>query len=302
MNIGITGASGMLGTSLISKLCKENRIYATSRREGIERDQVNWECFDLLNFKALHNWLESNNFDFVIHCAAMVNVDACEKNPSLAEKLHYKTTKVIAEYLDQTSSSLIYISTDSVFDGNKNNPYTEKDKPKPLNAYARTKLLGENPVLNMKNGLVLRTSIIGWSRCESLSFAEWIIKSLVKKEKINLFDDVIFSPLNVSDLSCIILQAIEKRITGLYNATSNTSISKYEFGLMIAGIFSLKGSNIIKSSIKKSDLVADRPKNMSLDSVKLSMAINMEMPSPIQAIQLLKEQYNSRVGFLNKKP
>ena len=94
---------------------------------------------------------------------------------------------------------------------------------------------------------------------------------------------------------------MEYKITGLYNAASNSSLSKYEFGLMIADIFSLNSTNIIKSSIKDSNLVADRPNNMGLDSVKLSIAINRKMPSPRQAIQLLEHQYSNGRASPNQR-
>ena len=251
MNIGITGASGMLGTALLDRLHTEHEIYATSRKQGAEKSHVIWECFDLLQKNKLRNWLDSNHLDVVIQCAAIVNVDLCEQLPEMAEKLHYETTKIIAKHLQKNDGHLIYISTDSLFDGKKTNPYTEEDETNPLNIYAKTKLAGEDPALNIKNGLVLRTNIIGCINNENdLSFAEWIISGLVEMKALHLFDDVIFSPLHVHDLADIVSQLIEQKTTGLYNATSSTSLSKYEFGLMIADVFSIKNHGIIKSSVK----------------------------------------------------
>ena len=293
MNIGITGASGMLGTALVYKLSKEFKIYATSRKEGVFKDQIEWSCFDLLDFDSLNNWLENNNLDIVVHCAAMVNIDQCEENQGIAEDLHYKTTKIISRYLNKTGGRLIYISTDHLFDGRKKGLYTEKDRVNPLNTYARTKLEGERVALSMENGLAIRTNIIGRSRSEKPSFAEWIIKDLADGKKLNLFDDVFFSPLHVSDLSDMVFQLIQKQKTGLYNASSLTSLSKYEFGLMAADVFNLESDNIVKSSIKYGDLNTDRPKNMGLSSAKLSAVLNKKMPSTERGIELLKYQYDN---------
>ncbi len=297
MKIGITGANGMLGTALINKLHLKHKIYATSRSNGVKREQAEWDFFDLLDFETLHSWLDGKNMDIIIHCAAMIDVDKCEIMPEIATELHYKTTKIISSHLQKTDGMLVYISTDSVFDGKKSTPYTEEDGTRPLNIYAKTKLAGENPVLGMKNGLVIRTNIIGRSRSEKLSFAEWVLKGLVEKKKLNLFDDVIFSPLHVSDLSDLIHTLIDQNIVGLYNVASSTSLSKYEFGLMMADIFGLENRFIIKKFIKDKELVADRPCNMSLSSVKVSAVLNKKMSTPEQSIQLLKQQYDKECNL-----
>ncbi len=297
MKIGITGASGMLGTALIDRLYLEHKIYATSRKIGIKKDRVRWDCFDLLDVKALHSWLEVNDLDIVIHCAAIVNINQCEKTPDVAKDLHYKTTKIIAECLQKNGGRLIYISTDHLFDGKKSGLYTEKDRANPLNIYAQTKLEGEKSVLSIKDSLILRTSIIGWSRGEKLSFAEWIVKGLVEKTRLNLFDDVFFSPLHVSDLSDIVSELIKKQVIGLYNATSSNSLSKYDFGLMTADIFGLKSNNIVKSTIQEKKITVDRPLNMGLSSRKLSSIINKKIPTPKDSVRLLKQQYDN--GWLS---
>ena len=162
MRIGITGASGMLGTALVKHLSKTHQIFATSRSKGLEGKNIKWNCFDLTETVLLNQWLETAKSDIVIHCAAIVNVDACESDVDLATRLHVKTTELIASYLGFNNGRLIYISTDSIFDGKKQSPYIESDSVSPLNVYAKTKLMGEQPVLSMENGLVLRTNIIGW--------------------------------------------------------------------------------------------------------------------------------------------
>ena len=297
MRIGITGASGMLGTALIDRLHLEHELFATSRTQGILREHVHWECFDLLDTTALINWMSKNKIQVVIHCAAMVNVDKCEELADMARKLHYQTTKVISEYIEKTGGYVIYLSTDSVFNGNKSGMYSEYDMPDPLNVYAKTKLAGEGPVLEMQNGLVLRTNIVGWSRDSRLSFVEWVLKELVEKNKVPLFYDVTFTPLHVSDLSDVIHRLISNKVTGLYHIGSNAPLSKYEFGMAMADIFNLDSACIAKASMKTLRLKADRPSNMSLSSVKLKNVLNINLPTSTQAIQRLKEQYDN--GWLS---
>ena len=187
----------MLGSSLVNYLSKFHDVFATSRSKGIEGKNIEWSCFDLTDIVLLDNWLNEVNPDVVIHCAAIVNVDACEDEVELATNLHVKTTKVIANYLDTNNGRLIYISTDSVFDGEKQSAYRESDLVSPLNVYAKTKLMGESLVLSMKKGLVLRVNIVGCTGKNRVSFAEWMFNCLNDNIPMNLFYDVYFSPLNV---------------------------------------------------------------------------------------------------------
>jgi dTDP-4-dehydrorhamnose reductase len=293
MRIGVTGASGMLGTALIDELTNKHEVFATSRRKGFEKDGVQWECFDLTNSQHLNQWLVNVAPDVVVDCAAMVDVDRCEDDVDFATRLHIGTTKIMANYLDRNNKKLIYISTDSVFNGKTDRPYVELDKVDPLNVYAKTKLLGEQPVLLMKDGLVLRTNIIGWSRSGNMSFAEWVLKGLAESKPLTLFDDVVFSPLNVNDLSAIITQTIDSGISGLYHCASKDYISKYDFGIKMAKVFNLSISNIKKISIEDMNFKANRPKNMALNSNKLSSILAQDLPIVIDAIKLMKDQYDN---------
>lgn len=295
MRVGITGASGMLGTALIVHLSKSHEIFATSRTKGIEGKNIEWDCFNLTNTSLLNKWLNKIKPDIVIHCAAIVNVDQCEDEPKLATKIHVLTTRVIVNFLDANDGRFIYVSTDSVFDGEKQGSYIETDLVGPLNVYAKTKVLGEQLVSSMKKGLVLRTEIIGWTQ-KGTSFAEWILKNLHDKNPLNLFHDVYFSPLHVDNLSLIIEQIIKNPIYGLYHCTSSDYISKYEFGIEMAEKFQITDSNINRVSIDTVQLRARRPKNMALNSDKLSKKLHYDIPSAIDAIVYMKKKYDIKLN------
>jgi dTDP-4-dehydrorhamnose reductase len=298
MKVGVTGASGMLGTALISHLSKSYRVFATSRGKSLEGKNINWDCFNLTDATLLNEWLQKINPDIVIHCAAIISVDFCEDNPNLAKKLHIEATEVILNYLDSKGARLIYISTDSVFDGKKHGSYRESDLVSPLNVYAKTKIIGEKSVQAMNNGLVLRTNIIGWTRANKTSFAEWVLNSLNDNMPLNLFHDVYFSPLNVYELSLIIEKIIEKPILGLYHCGSRDNISKYDFGKKMAKIFQLPNLNINRVSVDSFDYKAIRPKNMALNSDKLSNELQYDIPSAIDSITLMKSQYDNKLKDL----
>ena len=299
MKIGITGASGMLGTALVRHFSKSYKVFATSRSKGVEGRGIEWDCFNLTNIELLNKWLNKIKPDIVIHCAAIVNVDACEGNVDLATALHFETTKVISDYLDHNNGRLIYISTDSMFDGEKQGAYSEADTVNPLNIYAKTKLMGEELVQSMNNGLVLRTNIIGWTQGANTSFAEWVLEGLIGNAPLNLFYDVNFSPLTVYDLSIIIEKIVKQPLFGLYHCASSDSISKYNFGNKMAEIFQLSSSNINKVSVDIMTFKASRPKNMALNVKKISTILKYDLPSTEDSLRAMKRQYDKNKDLLN---
>jgi dTDP-4-dehydrorhamnose reductase len=301
MRIGVTGAGGMLGTALIDLLSKNHEIFATSRTVGQIGSNIHWDCYNLTNIELLDKWLENVKPQIVIHCAAIVNVDNCEKDVYLATLLHEKTTEILAMYSELNKVRIIYISTDSVFDGTKKGLYNELDNVNPINVYAKTKLLGERFVQSSEFGLILRVNIIGWTRIGKSSFAEWILTSLMDNLKLKLFSDVFFSPITVYDLSLIIEMIIDNPIYGLYHCAGRDSVSKYDFGLKMADIFEFANFNIKKTSIDNFDLKANRPKNMAMDVSKISKELDIVLPSFEDSIRLMKSQYDNNINIFNQK-
>jgi len=293
MKLGVTGASGMLGSALVSNLSKAYTVFATSRREGLKGQNIKWDCFDLTNIALLNRWLESSQLDVIIHCAAIVDVDWCEENIEATTSLHVAATEVIVNYANSSGARLIYISTDSIFDGSKLTPYSEFDTVNPLNIYAKTKLVGESLVQSIDSSTILRTNIVGWGNSGKESFFEWLLKGLINKDSLNLFDDVCFSPITVTDLAFVVAEVVESRIYGLYNCGSSDSTSKYEFGRKVAEVFQLPDLTINKISVNDVSFKAERPKNMALDSSKLSRKLKYNLPSVMGTITKLKSQYDT---------
>ena len=93
----------------------------------------------------------------IIHAAAMVGIEACNKNKLLCRKINIQGTRNIADYAKKNSIRFIYISTDYVFDGKKGN-YNEANKPNPQSIYGKSKLSAENIVKTLNNYLIIRTS------------------------------------------------------------------------------------------------------------------------------------------------
>lgn len=293
LRVAITGAAGMLGTAVLDHLSGEHVVFATSRELGYCKEGVHWQPFDLLDKTRLVGWLTEIRPDAVIHCAAMVNVDACEKDPAQAKALHAETTEVMVDTLSSWGGRLIYISTDSVFNGCKSGLYNENDEPDPPNIYARTKREGEVATLAMPGGTVLRTEIFGWSRSERLSFAEWVLKSLVEQTHLTMFIDVSYTPIHVSHVAEVVARTLDAEISGLYHATGSSVLSKYDFALHMAAAFGLSTDNVVPITIESAGLSAKRPKNMALSNRKLCDVLSYQLPTVDAGIAVLKSQYDN---------
>lgn len=292
MRVAVTGASGMLGTCLIKKLSNKYQVSATARKLGFQSHNIEWNCFDLTNTVDLSSWLSRTSPDAIVHCAANVNVELCEHDQIQANNIHVHATEQISNYAILNATRLIYVSTDSVFNGKSSVPYNESDMVEPLNHYAQSKYIGERSVLKCSSGLVLRTNIIGWGMNNQKTFFEWLLGALVSAEPIKLFDDVYFSPITVDHFSNIISHLLQTRDVGLFHCGSSDKVSKYQFGLMVSKVFDCSFENVFRISIDDAHLTAKRPKNMSLDSSNLSMALGKSMPTVAEAILLLKTQFD----------
>lgn len=271
----------------------EHDVLATSRYKGLALPAVEWETFDLLDTAKLTDWLRTRRPAAVVHCAALVNVDACEKNPDGAMALHAGTTKVIADAITAWGGHLVYISTDSLFNGRKSGPYVEEDAPDPLNVYARSKREGEIAALASPGATVLRTNVFGWSPAERLSFAEWVLKGLVERAELRMFTDVSYSPIHVSHLADVVARVIQAGLPGLFHATGSVSLSKHDFAVRMARVFGLGDTALIPSSVRDAGLAAARPSNMSLSNERLRHALGFAIPGVDVGIAEMKAQYDS---------
>lgn len=285
MRIVITGASGLLGINLLLEAAPHHSIIGVVHHNLLQNPSVKMIEADLAEKESIFRILDKIRPDYVINCAALAEVDLCEKDHDLAFMLNVDVPRRLAQATRILGVRLIHISTDAVFDGCRGN-YTEADLPNPINFYGRTKLAGENAVFEENSeAVVARVNFFGWSLSGRRSLAEWFFHNLSANHQIKGFLDVHFCPLLVNDLARILLKIIEGRLTGLFHAVSSTCTSKYEFGLSIAREFGFNEDLISPVSVKDAALQAGRSTNLTMSSEKLRGALNQELPTWFQGIK-----------------
>src|SRR5574340_810467 len=252
MRLLVTGASGLLGINLALEACGSHEVIAVDRRK-LANTPFQLISADLLGDGAIERILDEARPDSVVHCAALADLEACEDNPEQARMLNAELPGALAKACCQREISLVHISTDAVCDGMKDGAYVEEDEPRPVSIYARTKLDGENAVLDAcRNAIVARVNFYGWSPSGKRSLAEFFFNNLSSNKSMSGFTDVIFCPMLVTDLAGVLLKMLDKRLYGLFHAVGPQAMSKYQFGVEIARKFAMPERDISPKSVRSS--------------------------------------------------
>lgn len=298
MKLLVTGSSGLLGLNLALEAMSAHEVIGADRGK-LTRAPFRVVKTDLLAPGAVEALLDAARPDWVVHCAALADLEACEENPDLARRLNADLPGDLAAACARRGIRLVHISTDAVFDGTKDGFYTEEDAPNPLGIYARTKLAGERAVLEAYPGaIVARVNFYGWSLGGRRSLAEFFFNNLTHNKSMSGFTDVVFCPMFVGHLANVLLSMLRKGLRGLYHAVGPQAMSKYQFGVEIARKFSLPESEISPKSILSSSLTARRSHNLWLSTDKLSTDLGESLPDFSTGLNEFYEQY--RQGYPQK--
>jgi dTDP-4-dehydrorhamnose reductase len=275
----VTGASGLLGVSLVSLAQEQGReVVGLYHNHPVHIDGVKLLAADLADQAETCRIFEELEPSSVVHCAAATDVDWCEEHPEEAHKINVMVPAAIAAICSRISGRLLYISTDSVFDGARGN-YAEADTPEPVNVYAKTKLLGERQVLRQNpTASVARVSIYGWNAQNKESLAEWVLQRLAVGSIVPGFSDVIFCPVLANDLAEVLLALLDRDLASLYHVVGSEPISKYEFARRVASSFGFDPGRVVPTRLADARLKARRPLNTSLNTEKVCAALGRPMP------------------------
>ena len=213
----VTGANGMLGQDLCPIL----------EDEGYEVVETDIHNLDITNLDMVRDILTKEKPDYVIHCAAYTNVDKAEEDIENARLINSKGTENIAKICSETDSTLVYISTDYVFAGDKNEPYLPSDKEYPLNNYGLTKFEGEQFVRKhcIKYYIVRTSWLYG---IHGKNFVETMI-SLADKSELKVVDDQIGCPTWTVELANGIVNLIKNQKYGTYHVCGGGKTTWYGF-------------------------------------------------------------------------
>lgn len=217
----ITGAAGQLGSDLVKVVGEDYQTIPASSAD-----------FDVKKFEAAMEFIKNAKPDVIIHAAAFTDVDGCESQQDKAFTVNGLGTRNVALAAREVNAKLFYISTDYVFDGTKEGPYLEFDRPNPINVYGRSKLWGEEFVREqLHKFFIIRTAWL-YGR-NGKNFVKTMLKLAKEKEELQVVNDQRGTPTHTKDLARQIKELIPTELYGTYHCTSQGSCTWYEFALEI---------------------------------------------------------------------
>lgn len=291
----VTGASGLLGLNFALTYSRQHQVTGVVNAHALAGAPFQVLNADLARPGSIGEILDRAKPDVVLHCAALANVDQCERQPELAWRLNADLPEEVAQATARRGIALVHVSTDAVFDG-KTGGYTEESQPNPLSAYARTKLAAEHAVLQAyPDALVARVNFYGWSLSGQRSLAEFFFNHLSTGTPVRGFTDVFFCPLEVTILAEILMRLVDAHCNGIYHVVSGECLSKYEFGCAVARRFELDEGLIQPVSVDEGDLLAARSPDLRLRTDKLASALGSPAPDQKTSLQRFFELY--RAGY-----
>lgn len=260
MKIMVTGANGQLGQELVKQLSSsEHDLFAYTKTE--------LDITDIEKVVAVCNDIRPN---IIINAAAFTNVDGAETNQELAFRVNGIGQRNLAVAAEEIGAKICYISTDYVFNGQANSPYTEYMKVEPLGVYGQSKYAGEflTQTLSSKY-FIIRTA---WVYGEfGPNFVKTMLKLAEEKTEIGVVHDQIGSPTYSVDLAEFLIELVQTEKYGIYHCTNSGTCSWYEFA---REIFKVANKDIVVNSLTSEQF--PRPAKRPAYSVlgDLSLRIN----------------------------
>ena len=267
----------MLGAHLMASLSRRADVIGVDRHPWWGDQPLDVRVGDLDDPGFFEQAVRAEAPDILIHCAALANVDACERDPAAADAANAALTRRVAQAAP-AGCRVIYISSDGVFPGDA--PWsTEEQAPAPRTVYGRSKLEGEREVAQAtENHLIVRTNFYGWSSGRKATFGEWLYGALQTQQPLTLFTDCFFTPIYVVDVVERLTCLLEGTHRGIVHVVGNDRVSKYAFGLRMAEVGRFSTDCIRPGSIDQMPSPASRPKDMSLSSERFVQWTGLSVP------------------------
>lgn len=254
----ITGCNGQLGRALNALL----------KGQDIEIINTDVDSLDICNQEQVLGLVKKEMPDTIINCAAHTAVDKCETDEENAYRINAIGPENLAKAAKETGAQIVQVSTDYVFDGNTDKPYTETDTPCPQSVYGSTKLAGEKAVASQTDKhYIVRTA---WLYGDGNNFVKTMLRLAKERDTITVVNDQFGSPTSAMELGRMILHIVDSGEYGIYHATCEGITSWYEFAKTIFSLAHTKINLVPVSTKEYTAAVAKRPAFSVLDNHRLN--------------------------------
>lgn len=284
-NILLTGSNGQLGSEIqeLSKDYQYNFFFTTR------------DILDITNEKDIQTFIQTNNINTIINCAAYTAVDKAEEDKDAADAINHIAVKNLANISKDNNIQLIHVSTDYVFDGKNFKPYLEEDETNPNGVYGSTKLAGEVAMqeVNPQNSIIIRTSWVYSSF--GANFVKTMLRLGRERDSLGVIFDQVGTPTYAGDLARAILDILPKinnETVEIYNYSNEGVLSWYDFAKEIMNMAKIE-CTVNPIETKEYPTPATRPHYSLLNKSKIKEEFNITIPywkdSLLECLQVLGE-------------
>lgn len=259
----MTGAGGLVGKLVVEIARARHDVRGRSRAD-----------LDVTDRNAVSAAVRELSPDVVLHCAAYTDVDGAERDPERALEVNGDATQWVAEAARDQGSSLVYVSTDYVFDGKSTTPYREDDATGPISSYGRSKLEGERRVVETFAGgsqrfVVVRTA---WLYGKGKGFVDWARARLAASEALPVVEDQKGSPTYARDLADALVRLAESHQRGVFHFVNRGEATWLEVGRAIAEELGHDASKLKPIRAAELERLAPRPAYSALSVTRYENA------------------------------
>ena len=287
----ITGASGVIGRSLIKNSVSKYEVIGTYHSHDYKPDNFKLKHLDLTNFSEIEDCLDEIRPSVVVHAAGLSDIRECEADSQAAESVNYRATAQLAAFCAPRAIRLIYLSTDMVFDGEAGN-YKEDDKTNPVNQYGKTKFAAEEAVKSIsQNSVIARINLIyGHGEAVKKTFTDRILIANWAQKAYGIFADQVRSPISLEQTASVITKFIDGDQNGVYHVGGAEQINRWDFALKLISYLKLDPSMIEKDEIPE-EQKSLYPVNTSFDIGKAQNDLKIELHSIEEGLKIEYGKY-----------
>jgi len=231
--VALIGSSGMLAQAV------KKTLPAT-----VSLLELDLPGFDMTDPAGVRETLRDFAPDIIVNCAAYTNVDGCESEEELATRVNGTAVGYLAEAATGLGAVLVHVSTDYVFAGDKAQPYSEEDPTGPVSAYGRSKLCGEQAILEsgLEAYFIVRTSWLYGSGGKN--FVETIRRLASEREELRIVSDQVGTPTFTEDLAVAIVNLLATQAFGVYHFANEGNCSWFDFASEIVRQLRVAGAEL----------------------------------------------------------
>lgn len=280
----------MLGRKLASQRRDDVRVVATARSSP-PASQTPFEQLDVTDARQVETLMERIRPDWVVHAAALTDVDRCEVERELARRVNVAGTENVVRACERRGIGLVSLSTDYVFDGVAG-PYAETDPTNPLSYYGLTKREGEKYVLAMKcpAGVVRTIVLFGYAPSVRENFVTWLVRSLRQGKPVRVVTDQWGTPTLADDLADFLIDFCRKNLSGLFHFAGADLLSRYDMAIKTCGVFGLDERLVTPISTGDLRQVAPRPLRSGLRTDRVRQTFQVHPRSFEDSLNILSGQ------------